>query len=82
MHFTCPLLIVVLPEHTIGNGHGVERPHVGVHNPANNFTVPVALAGNTVAVKFIGWPEMAGFGLEVRVMLVPVSAIGNELLLL
>ena len=80
MHRICPLLMVVLPEQMIGNGHGVERPHVGVHNPANNPTVPVALAGKTVAVKFIGWPEMAGFGLEARVVLVPVSVMGNELL--
>ena len=80
MHLTCPLLIVVLPEHTIGNGHGVELPHVGVHKPATSSTVPVALTGETVTVKFIGWPEMEGLGLDVRVVLVPVSATGGELL--
>ena len=74
--------MVVLPEHMIGNGHGVELPHVGVHNPANNSTVPVALEGKTVAVKVIGCPVMEGFGLDVRVVLVPVTVTGNELLLL
>jgi len=72
--------MVVLPGQMIGNGHGVELPHVGVHNPANNSTVPVAVEGETVAVKFIACPEIEGFGLDVRVVLVPVTVMGDELL--
>ena len=80
MQVICPLLMKLLPEHTIGNGHGVEPPHIGVYNPANSSTVPVALEGVMLTLKVIGSPEMEGLGLDVRTVLVPATIIGSELL--
>src|ERR1035441_8107846 len=49
LQLACPLFTVgVPPEQRIGNGHGVDPPHVGVRNPAKNCTVPVALKGKKI----------------------------------
>ena len=40
--------------------------------PSLNVTVPVAVEGDTVAVKVTVWPEVDGFKLEARLLLVPI----------
>jgi hypothetical protein len=37
--------------------------------PSRNWTVPVAVAGDTVAVKVTGWPNADGFGVALSVTL-------------
>ena len=34
--------------------------------PSKKVTTPVAVAGKTVAVRTVAWPEVDGFGLEVN----------------
>jgi hypothetical protein len=43
--------------------------------PSLNVTLPVALAGVTVAVRLTVWPTAAGFGEEVRTVVVPADDV-------
>ena len=40
--------------------------------PSTKRTLPVAAAGDSLAVKVTDWPAAEGFGVDVRVMLVAV----------
>ena len=44
-------------------------------DPSKNVTEPVAVEGETVAVKVTVWPEIEGFRLETRLVVVLVLEV-------
>jgi hypothetical protein len=87
VHFACPFLRVVRPpsKHKIGvpggststggyvlGGGGEVRTGTPEEAPRINVTVPVAVEGETLAVKIPDCPAVDGLRLDVSVVVVPV----------